>query len=179
MNEIELGKETLATKKLFKKTINEIRKYKKKQHITINNRNMTTWSYIYQPKTYAMDLPKREQYKENYNKLLYQKVNDETLKEQTIKYAEIMIQPTCYCDITMTTDNSKKIRLQVICCLPEHTQIFTNWWQDKTIDSNTLQPLVKSFENYLKKYNIASVLIVQNIQGKGKITTVENEITFT
>lgn len=116
------------------------------------------------------NIPKRGEIIHNYDDLLRNKVDDNTVKEQIIKYAEIVLQPDTLCELGLISRDVEVATLKVFCCLPEHGQVFANFWIGKTIESAEWKIIINQFKNYCAPYNIGMV-------GEEKIPTGKVTIT--
>jgi len=169
LNDDYLGKNTQGAQALQERIKNDIARYMSKEDIPIDKATVTyTTPLVEQSKTARP--PEREEVRKNYNELLARKIQDHNLKDKAIEYAEIMIQPSTFCKLTLKTDKGQDAVLKVICCLPEHAQKMVSWWLHKEIDSNNLPVLAQQFENQMKEDRIAKVHVEKNIGGSAKVT---------
>lgn len=175
-----LGKDSKATHEILEKIKKTVNKYKNKQDIKIQNRNQvsrtTTKTFTNKP----MGQIERPIYAQDYEEILRGKINNENIKKEAINFAELIIQPTCYCELKLGMDKGQSVQLKIICTLPDHEQHFRNFWIGKTLDSpgTNLNELVSRFRTEMRNYNIAEVIIEERPQTGGTIINTTTSFQF-
>lgn len=155
MNEINMSRNERLTEETMLKVKKHIAQYKDKKTIKVDHLSTTKTMMIGTPDK----MRQRKELLPQYDDLLIGKINDSTTKNEVIKFAEIIMQPTTYCDIELQNKGINIANLKVICCLPDHSNIFAKYWIGKTINYNNFPALVQKFQQLLKNYNISNVII--------------------
>ena len=177
MDNIYLGTNTEAVRQLQNRIQSDIRGYMSKKDIKIE-RNKVTYT---RPETIQAEVrtsPTRTQLRKNYDELLAGKITDNEMKSKAVQYAELMIQPTTFCKLTMNTDTGETPELKVICCLPDHAQKMVSFWINKEVDSQTFAQYVEEFKGYMRTDRVANVIIEKVPKGKAKIKRVTPVFNF-
>lgn len=174
-----MGQDNMAVELTLARIRKKLLQYSKKKDIKIDRDSITNTIL---PKNNTNRTPRtRAECKPYYDELLQGKVKNKNTKEKVIQYAELIMQETTYAHLTLTGTNMTDAILKIIACLPEHEQIFTNYWINKKIDSNNFSTLVNKFDRELKNYNIGQVNITQppRITGTGTIKNTQTLYTYT
>lgn len=173
------GKDENYTAKVERRVREALDSYARKPDIKIDNRNTVTKTT---PQFYAgnITMPSREDVWMNYSELLRGKVNDPKLRAKVRKFSEVLMQPETFCNLDLKDKSDDVIAsLKVICTLPEHGQVFANYWTNKVIESQNFKELVYEFEKKLKRFRISKVHIEMSPKNKSTISHVKTEFTFT
>jgi hypothetical protein len=113
-----------------------------------------------------------------YNKLSTGKIIGESAKLQSLKYAEVMYQPSLYANLTLLQGSQTIAEMQVLCTLPEHVQAFANYWIGQTIDSQSFMNLVSDFRNKMKALRVANVNVTRKPTSAAKITSIATTLSY-
>lgn len=164
MDPVEISK-TNAGKKLLEKIRRDLRSYQNKSEILVEKRELVTKTSLQlRPTTSYVPAEREKEHQSEYDQLLMGKITDPNVKKRAIEYAELIVQPTTFCDLTLNTNQLDNLKLQITCCLPEHAQVFTNWWISNSpiIGKGMMEKKRREFENkYQSELNIGMVKTVQ------------------
>lgn len=121
----------------------------------------------------------REELRNNYEELLAGKVIEPQMQNRIIEYAELTMQPYTYCDLEAHSKRGQEFTLKIMCCLPEHGQLFANYWIGRRVELDKLDGEVQNFAKEMKEHNISNVIIEQQPTDSEMITITNIKTRFT
>lgn len=173
------GNNEQATNEILQKIKRKLEQYPNKTEIDkqITHTNPNTTNIIQTKKT--SEQTNRNQYQQQYEQLLKNKVTDQNVKNKIIEFAELIMQPTTKCQLYLQDQGETVAELEIVVCLPEHTQDYANFWIGQTIDSPPeFLHQVRRFQRQMQIKNIGATRIVQTPSKKTTITSITAIYTY-
>lgn len=173
-----MGTNTEAVKRLQRKIERDLQYSTSRKDIKIESNSILNSTNVTTPTQYTSVIPTRKQMRDHYDILLKDKIRDARMKDKSIDYSEILIQPRTFCNLDLYDDKKMVANLKVICTLPEHAVHMSNYWIGKKIDSNNFPMLVREFASQMKRHLVATVNIEESPRESTTIRRVNTNFTF-
>lgn len=168
---INLSEQSIANTQ--RKVKEEINKYMRKEDIKLpyGEEITSTTKEIHKKTGNYYHIPKRQECIKEYEELSKGKIKGSAFR-QSVKYAEIIYQPTTRALLELKERNNVLVTIAINSTLPEHAQAYANYWIGQVIESETFNEQLQDFRNKMKALRIARIR-AESRPEEGKVTSIK------